>query len=142
MPVHDSEIAAIFDHVAEAIVDATRIPGIGPKRARALFHSLGLSSVQDLKKVAEDGRIATIKGFGSKTQASILEAQKKGDLSERLIRLDTADDFGAPLVEWICGVGGPPLSGPPKLLAHDRSPVHREYRFGGRRYPDEARVEP
>ena len=36
------------------MVEATRIPGIGPKRARALFEALDLSSVDDLRKADAD----------------------------------------------------------------------------------------
>src|SRR6056297_449323 len=47
---------ALSEDVPEAIVEATRIPGIGPKRARALFRALDLSSLDDLKAAAEEGR--------------------------------------------------------------------------------------
>ena len=103
---HLGLLEELSDDVPEAIVEATRIPGIGPKRARALFRSLELSSIRDLKKAAADGKIAGVKGFGPKTQARILEALEKADLSEKRTRLDIAEDFGAPLVEWVRGIDG------------------------------------
>lgn len=96
----------ISDDVPEAIVEATRIPGIGPERARALFKALDLSSVDDLKQAAEDGRIERIEGFGEKTQAQIRDALEEGLIGDERIRLDVAEDFAEPLLEWIRGIDG------------------------------------
>jgi len=101
-----SFLREIADEVSEAIVEATRIPGIGPKRARALFAALDLSSVDDLKQAAEDGRIAGIKGFGEKTQARIRKELEEREGSDRRIRLDVAEDFARPLLDWIRKIKG------------------------------------
>ena len=87
--------------IPDAIVDATRIPGIGPKRARSLFRALDLTSIDDLKHAAEEGRIASVEGFGETMQAKIREALRKGDVSDRRIRLDVAEDFAEPLAAWL-----------------------------------------
>jgi DNA polymerase (family 10) len=97
---------ALSEDVPEAIVEATRIPGIGPKRARALFETLELGSLDDLKKAAKEGRIAKIEGFGDKTEAKILEELERGDITERRFRLDVAEDFAEPLVAWIREIDG------------------------------------
>jgi DNA polymerase (family 10) len=103
---HLSLLDEISDEVPEAIVEATRIPGIGPKRARALFDALRLTSLADLKAAAKDGRIAAIEGFGEKTEARIRDELAKGEITERRIRLDVAEDFAEPLVSWIRGIDG------------------------------------
>lgn len=92
--------------VPEAIVEATRIPGIGPKRARALFEALGLASLDELAEAAEAGRITDVKGFGDKTEARIREALEEKDTGERRFRLDVAEDFAEPLVAWIRRIDG------------------------------------
>ena len=96
----------LSEEIPEAVVEATRIPGIGPKRARALFETLGLSSLKDLRKAADDGRIATLRGFGAKTEAKIRAELEKGGFAERRFRLDTADDFATPLLNWIREIHG------------------------------------
>ncbi|WP_296763224.1 DNA polymerase/3'-5' exonuclease PolX [Sediminimonas sp.] len=96
----------ISGEVPEAIVAATRIPGIGPKRARALFDALGLGSIDDLRKAADEGRIVEVEGFGPKTQAKIRDELARGDFAEHRIRLDIAEDFAEPLVEWIRQIDG------------------------------------
>lgn len=50
-----------------------RIPGIGPKKVRALHSELGIDSVEKLKAACETGQVAELKGFGDKTQHKILE---------------------------------------------------------------------
>jgi DNA polymerase (family X) len=56
------------------LVAVTRLPGLGPKRARQLHDRLGVSSLDDLRRAAEEGRIEEVPGFGAKAQASILAA--------------------------------------------------------------------
>src|SRR6056297_3286728 len=99
-------LGELSEDVPEAIVEATRIPGIGPKRARALFEELDLGSLDELKKAAKEGRIADIEGFGEKTEARIREELEKGDITERRFRLDVAEDFAEPLVAWIREIDG------------------------------------
>jgi len=55
------------------VVQMLRIPGLGPKKVAALFKELGLQTLDSLKQAAEQGRIAELKGFGKKTEQSILE---------------------------------------------------------------------
>ena len=49
------------------------IPGLGPKKIKALHDELGIESVEQLEQACKDGKIAGLKGFGEKTQTNILE---------------------------------------------------------------------
>ena len=49
------------------------IPGVGPKKIKALYDELKIASVEELEKASQDGRVAALKGFGAKTAANILE---------------------------------------------------------------------
>ncbi len=53
-----------------------QIPGLGPKKVKALFEKLNITSVEELEKACLDGRVAGLDGFGEKTQAKILEGIK------------------------------------------------------------------
>ncbi len=59
--------------IPPGVVQMLRIPGLGPKKVAALFKELGLETLDALKQAAEQGRIAELKGFGKKTEQSILE---------------------------------------------------------------------
>ncbi len=50
-----------------------RIPGIGPKKVAALLEHLEVKTLADLQAACEQDRVATLKGFGKKTQQTILE---------------------------------------------------------------------
>ena len=49
------------------------IPGVGPKKIKALHDELGIASVEELEKACQDGRVAKLKGFGEKTALKICE---------------------------------------------------------------------
>lgn len=57
-----------------AITDLLKVPGLGPKRVRALWQELHVQTLEDLQRAARDGRIQALPGFGEKTQHNILEA--------------------------------------------------------------------
>src|ERR1700759_5341704 len=56
------------------LVEMTRLPGLGPKRARRLYEELQIDSLDALQEAATAGRISELKGFGPKAEQSLLEA--------------------------------------------------------------------
>ncbi len=52
----------------------TRIPGLGPKRARLLYEQLGVDSPQALREAALAQRLRTVRGLGAKFEEKVLEA--------------------------------------------------------------------
>jgi len=54
------------------VVEMLRIGGLGPKKVATLFKELSIQSLDDLRTAAQQGDIAKLKGFGKKTQDSIL----------------------------------------------------------------------
>jgi DNA polymerase (family 10) len=50
-----------------------RIPGLGPKRVRQLHEALGIATLDELRAAAESNRIATLPGFGAKSQENVLK---------------------------------------------------------------------
>ena len=103
---HLSLLDDLAREIPPAIVEVTAVPGIGPKRARALYDALGVGSLDDLRAAAASGRIEAVPGFGEKTQARIREELAKGDLSEHRIGIATAEDFAEPLLAFIRGIAG------------------------------------
>ncbi len=59
--------------VPAGVLDMLRIPGVGPKKVSVFFNELGLKSLAELKVACEAGRLAELKGFGKKTEQSILQ---------------------------------------------------------------------
>lgn len=103
---HLSLLEDLAKEIPPAIVEVTAVPGIGPKRARALFDALGVSSLDDLREAAASGRIAALPGFGEKTQTRIRDELAKGDVAEKRFGIATAQDFAEPLLAYIRGIDG------------------------------------
>lgn len=59
--------------IPRGLITLTALGSIGPKRARALYEELGVSSLEELAECARRGEIARIRGFGAKTERKILE---------------------------------------------------------------------
>jgi DNA polymerase (family 10) len=60
------------------LVDLTRLPGLGPKKARALFDGLGIDSLDALRVAAEGQRLRDVRGFGQKFETAVLDAFAAG----------------------------------------------------------------
>src|SRR5687768_6197994 len=56
-------------------------PVLSLPRIKAVHEALGVTTLEELKAAAEEGRLRTVPGFGEKTEAKVLEAIK--GLSER-----------------------------------------------------------
>ena len=55
------------------VLAMVRIPGMGPKKAAALYKELGITSLDDASRAAcEADQVQALKGFGKKTQDKIL----------------------------------------------------------------------
>ena len=57
-----------------AILELFSISGLGAKKIKALYEKLHISSIEQLLKACETGRVAELPGFGETTQAKICKA--------------------------------------------------------------------
>src|SRR3954471_19494632 len=79
--VEDGEIHALTKHkalVPDDVVLFTRLPGLGPKTARKIWQSLGVTTVADLQAAAEAQRLRALSGLGAKSEEKILAALAAG----------------------------------------------------------------
>ena len=74
--LHTTGRLGFFDKLKASIEpgleEMLQIPGLGPKKIRALHTKLGVASIADLTKACTDGRVAELEGFGEKTKEKIL----------------------------------------------------------------------
>ncbi|MBN2507620.1 MAG: DNA polymerase/3'-5' exonuclease PolX [Verrucomicrobia bacterium] len=59
--------------VPPGLVAMLAIPGLGPKKVKALNDKLGVETIEQLEHACSSGKVAGLAGFGEKTQAKILE---------------------------------------------------------------------
>src|SRR5919109_5438863 len=82
------------------LVEVTRVPGLGAKTARRIYDEIGVENLVELKEAAEQGRIASIRGLGPKTEENILaslEGVTEDGIGERLLLSHVL-----PIAEEIC----------------------------------------
>jgi len=92
--------------VPEGLLDVLRIPGLGPKKVKALFEELEIKDIATLKVACETDAVAGLKGFGAKTQAKILEGIAFRDTVGKRVRIDEALPLGLQLLEQVRGFPG------------------------------------
>ena len=76
--------------IPAGVLELTRVPGLGPKRALQLNRDLGVQSVDDLAAAIKAGRLDGLAGFGAKSEERIaagIEVYRQG--RERVL-LDVA----------------------------------------------------
>ena len=60
------------EQVPSSVLALLRIPGVGPKKAAVLCRELKVRSLDDLRAACEGNLVQKLKGFGAKTEATIL----------------------------------------------------------------------
>lgn len=68
------ELSSFSKETPEGVVEMLGIKGIGPKKVRVLWKDLGVESPGELLYACHENRLVELKGFGEKTQASIIHA--------------------------------------------------------------------
>src|SRR5262249_45591912 len=65
------------------LLQMTRLPGLGPKRARRLYEELGIDSLETLATAARQGRVQDLRGFGARAEAKLLESVERALADEQ-----------------------------------------------------------
>ncbi|KNY30353.1 DNA polymerase/3'-5' exonuclease PolX [Pseudobacteroides cellulosolvens] len=61
------------ESIPQGLIDMLKIPGLGPKKVRAVYEKLGITTIGELKYACIENRLTKLTGFGEKTQQKILE---------------------------------------------------------------------
>jgi DNA polymerase (family 10) len=85
------------------ITELLRLPGLGPKRVRAL-HEARIDSLEDLRRAARAGKLPAIPGFGEKTAQRILDAAQAQLGAARRFKLAVAAQYAEPLAKHVGGM--------------------------------------
>jgi len=90
----------------KGLIAVMHLPGLGPKRTRALFEELGIRSLAQLEQAARAKRVRTLRGFGAKTEARILrEVALRREAGGRVLR-SVAAGYGGAILEMLAAVQG------------------------------------
>jgi DNA polymerase (family 10) len=101
------QAAALREKFPAGLVEMTRLPGLGPKRARRLYEEMGIDSLEALATAARQQRIRDLKGFGARAEEKLLEAVERAVAEDggipagtgHRVVLDRAREIGGQIVE-------------------------------------------
>ncbi|MFW6058108.1 MAG: DNA polymerase/3'-5' exonuclease PolX [Persicimonas sp.] len=62
----------LLSELDPGLLDLLRIQGLGPKRIKKIYEELGVSTLEEMKRAAEDHQIQELSGLGKKTEEKIL----------------------------------------------------------------------
>ncbi|HEV8238631.1 MAG TPA: DNA polymerase/3'-5' exonuclease PolX [Thermoanaerobaculia bacterium] len=89
-----------------SLLELTRLPGLGPKRARLVWDRLGIATLPELEAAAAAGRLAELPGFGEKTQTRVLTALAEKREAGRRMLLPAAEVIVVDLLRHLRAVSG------------------------------------
>jgi DNA polymerase (family 10) len=93
-------LADLLEEIPSGLVEVTRLPGVGPRTAGRLWRELGITSVEDIAEL-EEGTLASLKGFGEKSEERILRAARTYNARERRMLLDEATALAEHLLGFL-----------------------------------------
>ena len=92
--------------IPDGVLQMTRIPALGPKRALQLYRELQISSVSELTDAIKSGKLAGLRGFGSKSEEKLLRGIDLLRSTGQRVKLNVATDIAARIVAAISAVPG------------------------------------
>ena len=101
-----SLLQRLHKELPPAIAELLKIPGIGPKRVKMLYHDLDVQTVEQLYRAAHDGRIRALPGFGEKTELNILQAVEAHANQTRRFKLAIAAQYAEALKVFLATIPG------------------------------------
>lgn len=76
---HLDFLERLESEIPPALLDWLELPGVGPKTTAAIWKTLGITTLSELKEAANQGKLHTIPGIGEKLEKKIIqEIQSQG----------------------------------------------------------------
>jgi DNA polymerase (family 10) len=92
--------------VPPGVLQLTRIPALGPKRALQLYQELGISSVGELADAIKAGRLQDLKGFGAKSEEKLLRGIELLQRGSGRVLLNVATNAATAMVAAVSAIPG------------------------------------
>jgi DNA polymerase (family 10) len=102
--VHTGRLAKLEElenRLPAGLHQVLKIPGLGPRKVKVLYHALNIKGLDDLKKAAREGRVRTLEGFGRKTEEGILKNIDRLSHSEIRTPWFTAEAIARSLTDYL-----------------------------------------
>jgi DNA polymerase (family 10) len=87
--------------VPAGLAELVELPGVGPKRAKALYDELGITTLGELQAAVRAGRVHGRHGFGERTEQKLLRELERRTHPERRVALAEVEPTAQALVEHL-----------------------------------------
>lgn len=101
-----SMLEQLREEMPPGVLELSQVPGLSVKKIQALHADLGISSIAELEAACRAGQVRTVKGFGAKTEASILEGIRLYETREQVEILLSARETCVHLLNHFRGKPG------------------------------------
>ncbi|MGA7915783.1 MAG: DNA polymerase/3'-5' exonuclease PolX [Candidatus Acidiferrales bacterium] len=83
------------------LLDLLHLQSMGPKKVALLWKKFKVATVEGIEKLAQEGKLRDLEGFGEKSEQNILKATALAKRSSGRFKLDDADEAAQKLVAYI-----------------------------------------
>lgn len=101
---------AVLDEIKKrtpsGLSEIVALPGVGPKRAKALHEALGVSSAKELAAKIKSGAAGAIPGIGKASLEKMLKAIEQHDAVTRRFKRADAERIAEPLRSYLAALPG------------------------------------
>lgn len=85
------QLEELLAQVPEGVLALLRVPGLGPKKAAVIHQELGIADLSALEAACKSEEVRRLKGFGAKTEATILAGIDLAQRATERVKWATAD---------------------------------------------------
>jgi len=101
-----TRLEELAEEIPRSLVDLVKLDGIGPKKAKKLWESLDVKTVDELEAALNAGKVQELDGFGATSVQKILRAIEHYRRYSGRFLLSQVDDLIGPLLEHMRGAAG------------------------------------
>ena len=87
--------------VPPTLTELMQLHHLGPKRARQLYDTLGITSVSELAAAIDTGKVEALPGFGKKSTGNLSRALEEFERRTKRFLLADADQLVQPLLRYL-----------------------------------------
>ncbi len=96
-----SQLTKLERETPPELHEVLKLPGLGPKKVKALYKALNIDSLEALEAAAKAKKIQKLPGFGDKTESNILKELERDAGDEKRVRLTVAEQVAKSLVDYL-----------------------------------------
>ncbi len=67
------QLDALLEEIPKTVLAILRVPGLGPKKAAVIYQELNVENLEQLRQACLAGEVGKLKGFGAKSEETILK---------------------------------------------------------------------